>query len=320
MDTDGYAQIWRVFVFLEVSMKFAKQAFSFSQQADRLLARGLVANRDALIACLEAVNYYRLSAYWFTFRVSNDPDDRLMQGATLDAVWERYVFDRQLRLMVMDAIERIEIAIRTQIVNRHVLMYGPLGYLDRSTLPRISVEEHRVLLGKVRTEAKSSREEFVRHYFNKYTMEHDLPLWIACELMTFGNMLALFMGLQTRIKKDVAKHYGLPLPVLISWLKTLNQVRNICAHHARLWNRVYGVKAVIPDASTYSDWHVPVAVTGDRTFGVLTVLYYLLKQVAPQSHWRERLSDLFEKHPGVPMRFMGFPENWKDCPIWRNIH
>jgi abortive infection bacteriophage resistance protein len=95
----------------------------------------------------------------------------------------------------MDAVERVEVAIRTQIVNRHVLEHGAFGYLDRATLPGIGVEEHRKLLEKVRTEAKHSREDFVRHYLGKYTLEHDLPLWMACELMTFGGMLTLFMGL-----------------------------------------------------------------------------------------------------------------------------
>lgn len=299
-------------------MRYTKAAITFSEQADRLLERGLAADRGLLVERLKAVNYYRLSAYWYTFRIAGDAEERLMPGTTLVEVWDRYVFDRQLRLLVMDAVERVEVALRTQIVNQHVLSHGPFGYLDRGTLPGISVEAHRTLLEKVRNEAKNSREDYVRHYFGKYTTEHDLPLWIACELMTFGNMLALFMGLRTRAKKDVAQCYGLTVPVLGSWLKTLNQVRNICAHHARLWNRVYGVRAVMPDGSTHPDWHAPVSVDGERTFGILTVLYYLLKQVAPQSRWRDRLTALFDKHPDLPLRFMGFSKNWMDCPIWEN--
>ena len=298
-------------------MRYTKAVRTFSGQADLLLARGLVADREELIEHLKAVNYYRLSAYWYTYRIKGDPEDRLQPGTTLAIVWERYVFDRQLRLLVMDAVERIEVAIRTQIVNQHVLEHGPFGYLNRATLPGISVEAHRKLLERVRNEANNSQEEFVRHYFGKYTIEHDLPLWIACELMTFGNMLALFMGLRTRVKKDVAQCYGLTVPVLGSWLKALNQVRNICAHHARLWNRVYGVRAVMPDRLTYPEWHAPVFVDGERTFGILTVLYYLLKQVAPQSRWRDRLTALFDKYPDIPLNFMGLPDNWMDCPIWR---
>jgi len=99
-------------------VKYQKHALSFTEQADRLLARGLVADRSELIDRLASVNYYRLSAYWYTFRIEGDPDERLIPGTTLATVWKRYVFDRQLRLLVMDAIERVEVAIRTQIVNR----------------------------------------------------------------------------------------------------------------------------------------------------------------------------------------------------------
>jgi len=100
-------------------VKYEKPALTFAEQADRLLARGLVADHTELLNVLKSVNYYRLSAYWYTFRIAGDPDDRLRPETTLKMVWDRYVFDRQLRLLVMDAIERVEVAIHTQIVNRH---------------------------------------------------------------------------------------------------------------------------------------------------------------------------------------------------------
>lgn len=300
-------------------MKYPKQALSFSEQAARLLARGLVADRATLISRLEAVNYYRLSAYWYTFRIPNDPDDRLIPGTTLDAVWERYVFDRQLRLLVMDAIERVEVAVRTQVVNQHSLKYGPFGYLNRDTLPTIRVEDHRKFLDKIRIEAENSREDFVKHYFNKYTLEHDLPLCMACELLTFGGTLTLFRNVEKEIKRGVAVEFGVADAVLESWLITLNFIRNVCAHHARLWNRGMSNKEpAIPRQHKHPQWHIPVAIQSDRVFGVLTVLQYLLKQVAPQSHWCDRLTDLFARHPDVPLRFMGFPDNWMECPIWKD--
>jgi abortive infection bacteriophage resistance protein len=115
-------------------MKYSKPALPFSDQADLLLKRGMVADRDELIERLESVNYYRLSAYWHTFRRVNSDD--LKPGTSFETVWKRYVFDRQLRLLVMDAIERVEIALRTQLVNRHSLAFGAFGYLDRTALRR----------------------------------------------------------------------------------------------------------------------------------------------------------------------------------------
>ena len=298
-------------------MKYLKPPLSFGEQADLLIQRGIVGNRGDIIGRLQAVNYYRLSAYWYTFRIPGDPDDRLRPDTDLNTIWRRYTFDRHLRLHVMDAIERVEIAIRTQVVNRFTLQHGPLGYLDRANLPGISVEDHRRLLEKVRIESANSREDFVRHFFSRYSSETDLPLWMACELMTFGAMYTLYRGLRTRMKKDIAQEYGVHAPVLSSWLRTLNQVRNLCAHHARLWNREFGNKPLIPEPAASPEWHTPVAIANDKTFGILTVLYFLLKKVAPQSGWRGRLTALFDQYDDVPKRFMGFPGDWEQSPLWQ---
>lgn len=298
-------------------MNYLKPPLSFDDQAALIISRGLVADRKELVARLRAVNYYRLSAYWYTFRIAGDNTERLQPGTSLDTVWRRYRFDRQLRLLVMDVIERVEIAIRTRIVNRHVMQYGSFAYLDRASLPGLSVENHRRLLEKVRTEAEYSHEEFVRHYLGKYTKESDLPLWMACELLTFGGMLALFNGLSTRMKKDVACDFGLNVPVLGSWLRAINQIRNICAHHSRLWNREFGIRPILPYKETFPDWYDPVRITDERLFGILTVLHFLLKRVAPQSQWRQRLAALLVEYSDIPLRFMGFPDNWKDSPLWQ---
>ena len=298
-------------------MKYPKPPLTFSDQADRLLQRGLVApDRDAIVQKLESVSYYRLSAYWYPFR---QPDDTLRPGTTLETVWRRYTFDRQLRLLVLDAIERVEIAVRTQIVNRHTLQYGPFGYFDRAKLPGLTVDEHRDLLHRLREEARRSREDFVRHFFAKYTSENDLPLWMASELMTFGNLYTLFRGVETPLKQSLAAEYGVADRVLASWLGTLNQVRNLCAHHARLWNRAFGIKPMIPRRNKHPDWHQPVPITDDRLFGVLTMLHYLLKQVAPQSRWRQRWEELLACYPEIQLHAMGFPANWKDSPLWQQL-
>lgn len=298
-------------------MRYSKPALSFTQQADQLLNRGLVADRELLIERLKAVNYYRLSAYWYTFRQTNANTEILQAGTTLEKVWRRYAFDRQLRILVIDAIERVEIAVRTQLVNRHTLKHGPFGYLDRANLPNMAPHIHKDFVDKIMIEAGRSKEDFVQHFFSKYTSERDLPLWMACELMTFGQMLTLFRHLDKSIKREIATEYGVADTVLESWLLTLNYIRNLCAHHGRLWNRGMGNKEpAIPRKRKHPDWHTPVPITSDRMFGVMTVLYYLLKQVAPQSAWKDRFKKLLDDYPDVPIRFMGFPGNWEESPLW----
>lgn len=113
--------------------------------------------------------------------------------------------------------------------------------------------------------------------------------------------------------------FGVADRVLESWLTALNGVRNVCAHHARLWNRVLGYKPMIPKKKKHPEWHEPVKVDPARIFGESTILKYILTQVAPQSEWPDRLEALFAEYPDIPKRFMGFPDDWKECPIWQDV-
>lgn len=296
-------------------MKYTKPALSFPDQADLLIGRGLNGDRDKLIRRLEQVNYYRLSAYWYSFRQPGGDD--LHPGTTLDSVWDRYVFDRQLRVCVMDAIERVEVAIKTQLAASLALQHGPFAHLDRTNLPNMKPYEHRRLLDKIQKGEDRSREEFVKHFHGKYTSETNLPIWMAIEVMDFGTMLTLFKGSDQYTKRPIAACYELTAKVLESWLLSLNYLRNLCAHHARLWNRVLSVAPLIPNTANRPEFHTPVAIPPNRAFTTLTILQYLLGFIAPQSGWAQRLETLWtEKHPNIPIDFMGFPPDWKTCPIW----
>ena len=132
-------------------MKYTKPSLTLEEQAELLIKRGLVvSDRKTLLIHLNNVNYYRLSAYWYTFRQA---DDTLKPGTTFEMIWRRYTFDRQLRLLVMDAIERVEIAFRTQLTNIFTLKYGAFCHLKNNNLPRIYNVRWADLLKKIRDEA-----------------------------------------------------------------------------------------------------------------------------------------------------------------------
>lgn len=295
-------------------MKYTKPALTFDDQARQLVVqRRLQGDPDSLRAKLEVVSYYRLSAYWHAFKQA---DETLKPGTTVDLVWSRYTFDRTLRLLVLDAIERAEIAIRTRIVYEHAAKHGPFGYLNPLHLPRLAPDAHALFLDKLRKEARFSEETFVDAYFKKYDEETDLPLWMLCELMSFGHMFTLYRGLEPRLKSAVADHFGVPDEVLFSWLRALNTVRNICAHHGRLWNRELGTQPAIPRRNKHPDWHQGAPIRHHRIFAIMSVLRYLMERLCPESHWQARFESLLAQHPDIPLADMGFPENWKQSPIW----
>jgi abortive infection bacteriophage resistance protein len=295
-------------------MRYAKPPLSFGEQADLLLSRGLIADKSYLLDKLKSVSYYRLSGYLFPFR---NPDDSFKPGTLFETVWQRYTFDRQLRLLVLDAIERIEIAVRTNLVYNHVHKYGPFGYQSHSTLPNISHENHADFIQRLSNEQRRNKEIFVKHFSNKYGDSHrHPPFWMTCEIMTFGMTLTLVNAIEKPMRQELSAVYGVPDNVFLSWIRSINGIRNICAHHSRLWNREVGYKPDIPRPRKNPQWHAPVQVKGNRIFGVLTVMKYLMNRIAPQSNWKNRLEDLLARYPEIPLRPMGFTENWKECPIW----
>lgn len=299
-----------------VLLEYTKPPLTFEDQADLLLSRGFKADRDLLILRLKNVNYYRLSAYLYPFRMKDD--DMFRENTSLDLVWRYYTFDRQLRLVVMDAIERVEIAVRTQLIYHFSHHHGPFGYTDKKNLPKMNDEQIKKWLSDMKDETERSKETFIKHFDKKYGDCHELPpLWMLGEVMSFGKMLTFFNGVDDDLRRVIAREYDIEDEILRSWLGALNVVRNICAHHGRLWNRELGYKPKVPRRKKYPQWHIPIDVRNNRLFTILTILKFMSKKVARTSNWSRRLTDLFARYSEIPLSLMGFPENWEQCSIWR---
>lgn len=278
------------------------------------MSRGMECDRESLVSHLCDVGYYRLSGYWHIYKEENDT---FREGTCFSEVWTIYIFDRQFRLVVLDAIERVEVYFRTQLAHELAKKTGPFGFTDKKNLPRLSDGDYERLLNTCREKHTRSREPFIVHFREKYGDTHALPpYWMLVNTMDFGQTLTLYRGAPVEIRNALAAQLGLSAKVLESWLFALNTVRNICAHHGRLWNRVIGTKPIIPKASKDVRWHKPYEVSSERVFGILTILSYLLAEIAPQTKWRNRLFALLESHPSIDRRKMGFFKNWESCPFW----
>jgi abortive infection bacteriophage resistance protein len=297
-------------------MQYRKPPTSFEQQADLLISRGLIADRDILIDRLRAVNYYRLSGYLYSFR---QPDDTYRPGTTISMVWDRYNFDRKLRLTVMDAIECVEVAIRTQLVYHFTHKFGPFGYFERNNFPKLSTDKYSLWINDLKEETDRSRETFVNHFFTKYGDSHKgLPLWMLAEIMSFGKMFTMFNGVDFSIEKRIAAEYQITDEVLCSWLGSLNVIRNICAHHGRLWNRELGYKPKLPYQRKNPQWYIPLPISNNRVFVILTILNYMIHLIEKDSQWSMKIKKLIFENPMIPIREMGFPIQWQEYSFWKD--
>jgi abortive infection bacteriophage resistance protein len=302
-------------------MKYDKQPFTFGEQADHLIEDGLDADRGALIARLSATNYFRFCAYVHTFRGA---DDRCRTGTTLDQVWRLYTFDHRLRMLCLDAIESIEVQVRTQLAYHFAHTYGPFDYLIPSYFPNFDASKNdfgnwkNKINGQVeRSQDPKGKEDFVVNYFRDYGDQHDkLPVWMMVELLDFGGTLSFFRGVKADIRKAIADPLGQPEEVVLSWLMALNIVRNRCAHHARLWNWKTGSPALIPTQKKFPKWHQP-RLSGSHTGMILFVCRHWLRVIHPTSEWPQRVMDLFSHFPEISLPAMGLPDNWQEHPIWK---
>lgn len=303
-------------------MKYTKPALSFEQQAQRLIDRGLmVREKNELVRHLSGVNYYRLSAYWYPFK-QIDPangEERFAPNTTFETIWRRYTFDRQLRLLIMDAVERVEVAVlRTRMVEQFTLLHGPFGYCDlKNFSPKLDQADYKRLLTEIDDSVNRSKEEFISRFQMKYTSETHLPLWMVAEVVTFGHLFTFYRSLNRVEQQSLSSVFNLYPPVLGSWLHSLNFIRNACAHHSRLWNRILPIRPQLPDQRNRPEWYSPVQFDNTHIFAVLTLLRYLLHFINPQSGWQVQLENLLVEYPEIPQSWMGFPPNWQDSPIWK---
>ena len=297
-------------------MRFTKPATTLDQQIDLLIRRGMaVPDRDRARHYLAHLNYYRLAAYWLPFEADHQ-SHRFRPGTCLDDVVALYSFDRELRLLVMDAIERLEVSVRTRWAYALAHTHGPHAHLEGTLFRRPDV--YRTCRRALDEELARSREVFVAHYREKYSTPPLPPLWAVVEVMSLGQLSKWVSNLRhSRDRQAIARVYGVDEAILTSFLHHLTIVRNICAHHGRLWNRRLGFRFRLPRRPPVLAGSLHPASAG-RLYNTLTMLEYFMTIISPGHHWRERLLALLERNPQADPSAMGFPPDWRARPVWRD--
>lgn len=275
----------------------------------------IVADQAAAEHALAHISYYRLRAYWYPFEI--DPSNQAHQlrpGTTFEHILAMYDFDRRLRLLVNDAIARIEVAARGAWAYHLAMVHGPHGYLDRNLYHRDGRYQRN--LTQLQEEISRSHDTFISHYANTYSTPALPPVWMVAEVMSFGLLSKWISLLRTRgDRMAIAKPLGLNERVFTSFLHHLATVRNVCAHHGRLWNRRLTVTATLPTAPV----DVATAMNGAAPrliYNTLAIMIFVLSRVAPASGWKGALLALLQNHPTGDLTAMGFPAGWAQQPLW----
>lgn len=304
-----------------------KVSISIPQQIQLLKRRGMLFRDEAFAArFLSSVSYYRFKGYWWDMQVDKTRHT-LQPGTFFEDIVERYEFDRRLRLIVFDAIERIEVALRTNMVNLLSQQYGGLWYLDPALFEPTTVTGkpggktvHQALLDELNKEFNRSQEIFIKDQRQRYP-DHDADAWKIMEVASMGTLSKLYKTLRHQLpeKAQIAQGMGLRLhSELASWLEAISYVRNISAHHSRLWSRNMVKTPVESIKNPMGPWlNRPLeAVQAKKPFLILSAMVYLCNHVAPDNHVGQQLAELLRRYRRLPIYKLGFMGMWREQPVW----
>nr|WP_254215077.1 Abi family protein [Burkholderia multivorans] len=311
-----------------------KLHLSYQGQLDLLKGRNLVVEDDAAaLATLQRLGYYRLVGYWFPLRVpvpERKPQrfDEFQKGATFELAVGLYEFDRGLRLLVLDAIERIEVAVRVDIAHllgrRYRRAHEHSSALDAKFCEADVISgrsQHDDWLAKYAEAVKKrEKEDFVAHHLARYGGK--MPIWVATEIWDFGLLSKFYAGMKYGDQRTIARRYGVDGPVLESWLRALNFTRNVSAHHSRLWNRNSPHSAKLPETQPHQHLHhlKDDDFARRRTYGALCLMRMMLRAIDRDSDWPERVKQHCATFPAselVSLRDGGFPAGWQEMGLWQ---
>lgn len=318
-------------------MKPLKPWRSFADQLQQLQARGLqVENPAAALDYLERLGYYRLNGYWYPLRAIDLAAstaqgkavrlDTFVPGSRFQDVVQLYVFDKKLRLLALDALERIEMAVRVDVAHllgqRDPLAHENPAYLHGNFAKKLITKgqhhgktQHQVWLAKYQSLLSRARKEpFVQHNRQEYGA---LPIWAAIEVWDFGMLSKLFAGMKFADQQTIAGMYGASDgQTFAQWLRSLNFIRNVSAHHSRLWNLNVVERSTVP-----TDW--PAALDNARPFFYFCLMQQLLDVICPNSTWGKRLAALLKDgFPHTPNQLLslddfGTYDSWANAKPWK---
>ena len=292
---------------------YTDSPLSVNEQIQLLKSRNLAFGDEVQAAhILQNVSMFRMKGYLYPFQ-SDKVNHIYRNGATFEQVVELYRFDSSLRKLIFQRIEQIEVSIRTKFSEIMSTATNQFWYSDPTNFK--NANNHLDLLNSINRELRRSDDEQIVSFFHTYTNTLP-PSWMAMEVSSFGTLSLFYKCVNAGIcKRDIANYYGLKDTVFESWIHSLVYVRNICAHHSRLWNRNLRIQPKIPKSFSYP--FVTQGIKTNRIYYVMCMIKYLLNIIEPNNNFASQINWLFIKYPHINKRAMNFQKNWEMEQLWK---
>jgi abortive infection bacteriophage resistance protein len=292
---------------------FSKPPLSIPAQRELLNSRGLVVE-DAARAehYLNFIGYFRLSGYLhFYIDPADAQGERFLKGAKFQDSLDLYVFDRKLRVLLQDALERIEISIKATITNVGSINDGAMWLCNPKNFDHGRHWAIEAILKECLGDTpENHRHSFIAKFCSEYSDPYP-PCWMVMEALSFGAISKIYQLAKGNLRQKVAEAFEVQHDVLESWLHALSTSRNVCAHHGRVWNRSFTIWPKIPKAYR-GIW--PTA-SQDKLYVLCAIIHHMMERIADGSQWSDRLKQTIADAP-ADIKHMGFPEKWSEQPFW----
>ncbi len=300
--------------------KYLKPSLTLEDQINLLVSRGLIIE-DPIFAkhILSNISYYRLSSYFYNFW-EDKSGHKFFESTKFERIVNIYNFDSELRTICFKAIEIIEVSIRAKLSVFLSQNHGPYWFDDDNIV--INKISHADNIKSIQDLLNQKiKEQFIKDHFKKYSDQYP-PSWKLLEIISFGLLSRLYGNINPSVKekKAIARSLGLPNhEFLESWLKSIAFIRNICAHHSRLWDKKLSTP-LIPN-NLKGKWLSNASLTNLKRDGLyinLCCIKYLVDNIKPRNDFGSEILQLLEnyKHE-IDLNKMHFPNNWDKDDLWK---
>lgn len=295
-------------------VNYSKPYLDVTEQLDLLVNRGLIIEKKEVAhTFLKRVNYYRLSAYFIPFELERH---KFKNNTSFEEIVGLYNFDKTLRNLIFKALETVEILLKTKTAYKLAQNYGMFGHVNQNVYK--TSKDFNKLRAKIHQQIGDSNEPFVKHFEKTYEEYPNLPIWAEVEIYSFGTLSHFLTNIENKITKDIFSDFSMPTKVLLSWIHFFVYIRNICAHHSRLWNRELRILPILPKKLPF----LKVAINSSkRTWLIIVTTLFLLKEgevdILTIEKWLEcfkaNIKLVQSKVKGINIiKSMEMPDNWEE--------
>ena len=294
-------------------MKFDKPPCSPYKLIELLQKRGMsIDNHELATFHLKTIGYYRFTGYALHFEEFKDRKrtHQFKTGSNFNDVIALYEFDDKLRTLIFDYIGHIEIAFRAALCSEVAIETKNSHWYTDSKFFNNYNNKWRALIDDCKRESSSSKETFIASYKEKYTSPKLPPAWMMLEIMSMGVGAKLYADLKHKnLQKRVAYIFNIPPHHLTSWIHALSVLRNLCAHHYRIWNRNFTIRLTLTERQkkfiqSHTALHNPEDI--NRKLSVfLIVINDMLSSIRRDKPFKSKMKELLKEYPQIPLEQMG---------------